>query len=259
MMGINHLKKKLKAGRQVLGTWCVVDSPMVADIIATAGLDFVIIDAEHGPISYETAQRMVMACESHDISPVMRVGKIDEVSISRALDIGIHGLQIPHISTAENAKKFVKFAKYSPIGVRGFSPYTKAGLYDVTTSAKLPKIANDNVLLIANIEGKEGIKNIEAISKVEHIDVLFIGLFDLSNSLGIPGDVENPKVIEELKKTIKIVKKSGKKIGSIATNKKMLEQFIRFGVDYITYSVDSGVIKEAYTEVVGVFKRARGN
>ena len=256
---VNHLKKKLKAGHQVLGTWCVVDSPVVVDIIATTGLDFVIIDAEHGPISYETAQRMIMACESHGISPIMRVGKIDEVLILRALDIGIHGLQIPHISTAENAKKFVKFAKYPPIGVRGFSPYTKAGLYDVTSSTKLPKLANDNVLLIANVEGKKGIKNIEAISRVEHIDILFIGLFDLSKSLGIPGDVENPKVIEELEKTIKIVKKNGKKIGSIAANKKMLEQFIRLGVDYITYSVDSGVIKEAYTDVAGVFKRARGN
>ena len=256
-MNVNYLKKKLETA-QALGTWCVIDSPMVVDVMATTGLDFIIIDAEHGPISYETAQQMVMACESHNISPIMRVGKLDEVSVLRALDIGIHGLQLPNISTVEDANNLVKFAKYPPIGVRGFSPYTKAGLYDVTKGKTLPKHANDNTLLIANVEGVEGIKNIDAISNVEHIDIIFIGLFDLSKSLGIPGDVENPKVIEALKNAIKTVKNNGKKIGSIAANKNMLEQFVELGVDYITYSVDAGVIKEAYAGIVKSFDKKRG-
>ncbi|MBU0591899.1 MAG: aldolase/citrate lyase family protein [archaeon] len=254
MMNENRLKKKLENNEKTLGTWCVVDSPTVVDIMATTGLDFIIIDAEHGPISYETAQCMVMACESHNVSPIMRVGELNEALVLRALDIGIHGLQMPNISNSEDATEFVRLAKYPPIGIRGFSPYTKAGLYDFNNGRELTKKANENVLLIANVEGVEGVENIEEISKVKHIDIIFVGLFDLSKSLGIPGDVENPKVMEKLKHVIDVVKKNGKKVGSIASNKKMLKQLMKLDIDYVTYSVDSGMIKEAYSEIVEEFR-----
>lgn len=257
MMGKNYLKERLSAGKPALGTWCVIGSPAVADIIASSGLDFLVIDAEHGPISYETAQQMAMACESRGVSPIMRVGKLDDWAILRALDIGVHGIQLPEISTAEDAKEFVKLAKYPPIGTRGFSPYTRAGNYDVANGKALPARANANILLIANVEGVEGIRNLDAISKVEHIDVVFIGLFDLSKSLGIPGDVENPLVSDALAKAVKTVKKNGKKIGSIATNLKMLDKFMGLGIDYVTYGVDAGMLKESYKEISGAFSRRR--
>jgi 4-hydroxy-2-oxoheptanedioate aldolase len=254
MLNINYLKEKLDAEKQSLGTWCIINSPIVVDVIASSGIDFIIIDAEHGAISFETAQQMVIACESHKVSPIMRVGSIDESLILKALDIGIHGLQLPNISTVDDAEKFVKYSKYPPIGSRGFSPYTKASAYDVRNGPILPERANKNVLLIANVEGKEGINNIDAISSVEYIDVIFIGLFDLSKSLGIPGDVENPKVINTLKRVIEIVKSKDKKIGTIAANKNMMKLFINLGIDYITYSVDTGIIKESYLDIVSKFK-----
>lgn len=255
MMRINYLKKKFQNGEKTIGTWCVIDSPMVTDIISSSNLDFVIIDMEHGPISYETAQAMVMVCESHQVSPVIRVGKLDEHLILRALDVGAHGVQVPNISTAEDAKLFVKLSKYPPLGERGFSPYTKAGLYDFKNGKALTKKANENTLLIANVEGTEGIKNLDGISKVEHIDVIFIGLFDLSKSLGIPGDVENPRLLTELKNAVKIVHSKGKKIGCVPANRKMLEEFISLGIDYVTYSVDSGVLKEGYSSAVELFRK----
>jgi len=253
MLNRNYLKEKLDTNKPALGTWCVINSPLVVDIIASSGIDFIIIDAEHGAISFETAQQMVIACESRNVSPIMRVGNLEESMILRALDLGIHGIQLPNISTAADAQKLVGFSKYPPIGIRGFSPFTKAGNYDFRNGKLLPVEANKNVLVIANLEGVEGIQNIEAIAKVEFLDVIFIGLFDLSKSMGIPGDVENLLVINELEKAVKVAHSNNKKIGTIAANYRMLKKFKSIGIDYLTYSVDTGIIKESYIAIVKSF------
>jgi 4-hydroxy-2-oxoheptanedioate aldolase len=198
---------------------------------------------------------MITICESYKVSPIMRVGEINESLILRALDIGSHGVQLPNITTAEDAKQFVKFAKYPPIGIRGFSPYTKAGLYDVINGKTMPVIANKNTLLIANVEGKEGIENLQEIVEVDGIDVIFIGLFDMSKSLGIPGDVQNPIVMEKLDKAIEIIHGNGKKIGSIASNLDMLQLLKEKKIDYLTYSVDTGIIKESYVNIINKFNK----
>jgi 4-hydroxy-2-oxoheptanedioate aldolase len=254
MLNQNYLKEKLDANKPALGTWCIINSPLVVDVIASSGIDFIIIDAEHGAISFETAQQMVIACESRNVSPIMRVGNLDESMILRALDIGIHGIQLPSISTVADAKKLVEFSKYPPIGIRGFSPFTKAGNYDFRNGKSLPTEANKNVLVIANLEGVEGIQNIEEIAKVDFLDVIFIGLFDLSKSMGIPGDVENPLVINALEKSVQVAHVNNKKIGTIASNSGMMKKFMDIGIDYLTYSVDTGIIKESYTDIVKSFK-----
>jgi 4-hydroxy-2-oxoheptanedioate aldolase len=255
MLRKNYLKEKLEKNRQTIGTWNIIDSTMVVDVIASSGIDFIVIDAEHGSISYETAQAMITICESYKVSPIMRVGEINESLILRALDIGSHGVQLPNITTAEDAKQFVKFAKYPPIGIRGFSPYTKAGLYDVINGKTMPVIANKNTLLIANVEGKEGIENLQEIVEVDGIDVIFIGLFDMSKSLGIPGDVQNPIVMEKLDKAIEIIHGNGKKVGSIASNLDMLQLLKEKKIDYLTYSVDTGMIKESYVNIINKFNK----
>ena len=255
MLKKNFLKEKFNNNRAAIGTWNIIDSPMVVDVIASSGIDFIVIDAEHGAISYETAQIMIGICESYNVTPIMRVGEINESLILRALDIGIHGVQLPNITTAEDAKQFVQFAKYPPMGIRGFSPYTKAGLYDVAKGKEMPAIANENTLLIANVEGQDGMENLEEIVQIDGINVIFIGLFDMSKSLGIAGDVENPKVIEKLDEAIKIIHKHGKKVGSIASNLRMLELLKGKKIDYLTYSVDTGMIKESYQTMIKDFRK----
>ena len=253
MLKKNYLKEKLENNELTIGTWNIIDSTMVVDVIASSGIDFIVIDAEHGSISYETAQTMISICESYNVTPIMRVGEINESLILRALDIGSHGVQLPNITTSEDAKQFVQYAKYPPFGIRGFSPYTKAGLYDVSNGQKMPAIANKNTLLIANVEGEDGINNLEEIVQVDGIDVIFIGLFDMSKSLGMAGDVENPKVIQKLDEAISIIHKYGKKVGSIASNLNMLETLKAKNIDYLTYSVDTGMIKESYVNMINKF------
>jgi 4-hydroxy-2-oxoheptanedioate aldolase len=259
MLGKNHLKEKLLSGKAVLGTWCIIPSPITVDIIASTGLDFLIIDAEHGPIGYETAQNMVMACESRGVSPVMRVGEVNESAILRALDIGVHCVQIPNIFQKQQVKNLVHYAKFPPIGNRGFSPFTRAAAYTKDNANLHATTANNNTLVAINVEGKEAIENIDELLEVEGLDILFIGLFDLSKVLGIPGDTSNPKVISYLDNLTQKINKAGKYPGTITTSPESIDQFLDMGLKYIVHLADCEMLYASYRDVNKVFRKKVDN
>ena len=251
----NFIKQKLEAGKNVIGTWCVIPSPVVTDIICSAGLDFIIIDAEHGPISFETAQEMVMACDSRQVSPLMRVGNIDEADILKALDIGVHGIQIPNVNSVADVKKIIQYSKYPPIGNRGFSPFTRAGDYSIGNSKTLTAKANENVLVGINIEGEDAINNIDQILKIDELDLVFIGLFDLSKALGIPGQVDDKEVLDYLGILTKKIIEAGKYPGTIATSVEKMNYFISMDIRFILYLVDCEMLKTSYKNVIDAFRK----
>jgi 2-keto-3-deoxy-L-rhamnonate aldolase RhmA len=254
MLDKNYLIEKLKSGKPVLGTWAMIPSTVNIDIIASTGVDFIIIDREHGPINFETAQDMAIACSSRGVSPIMRVGDIEKSFIQNALDIGMHGIQVPNIDTEKNARDVVHYSKYPPIGDRGFSPFTRAGNYSIESAKLLTSKANENTAVILNIEGQDAVKNFDDILKVNHADIFFVGLFDLSKSLGIPGEVSNPLVMEALKVIISKANKVGKYVGTIATSEDKIVEFLEIGVKYIVYLVDCEILRSGYASAVKKFK-----
>lgn len=249
MLKKNFLKEKIKKGKTVLGTWAIIPSEVTANIIANAGLDFIIIDMEHGPISFETAQKMIMACEECRVSPVIRVGGVYENEILRALDIGAHCIQIPNIDTEKDVVDTIKFAKYPPIGNRGFSPYTRAGGYTKESAKILTNKANENTLIAINVEGKKAIDNIDKILALESLDIVFIGTFDLSKALGIPGQINHKKVQNRLEELTIKINDAGKVSGTIVTELNDLKKFIDLDMKYIVYSVDCAMLSYSYQTV----------
>jgi len=254
MLKNNFLKSKLDSGVQTIGTWNIINSPVVADVISSCNLDFLIVDGEHGSFSYETAQNIVFACESNNVSPIMRIGEISENNILKALDIGVHGIQIPCISSCDELDEVINFSKYPPEGKRGFSPFTKSGLYDQSNASKMTSLANKNTLLIAGIENMEGIEILPKLIEYKDLDVVFVGLYDLSKSMGIPGQIDNNKILSILDDIILETHNAGKKIGTIATSPDFLKVLKNKNIDYITYSVDTGMLKNSYKELVRNFK-----
>lgn len=257
MLKRNYLKEKLENGQSVIGTWSIIPSTVTTEIIASTGVDFIIIDAEHGPISFETAQDMSIVCESRGVSPVMRVGTIDEADILKALDVGVHCIQIPNIDKKEDVEKIVQLSKYPPIGKRGFSPFTRAGNYSMKNAKTLTEDANKNTMVAINIEGKEAIEDIDNILTIEHLDIIFVGLFDLSKALGIPGDVDNPKVINYLKELTKKINAAGKYTGTITTSKEKITEFLDIGLKYVVHLVDCEMLRNSYSGVVDHFQEQR--
>lgn len=258
MLKTNFLLQKLQSGQPVIGTWITIPSVVTADIIAGSGVDFMIIDAEHGPISYETAQNMITACESHQVSAMMRVGKVDEDLILRALDIGVHGLQLPNINNKEQVEEIIKYAKFPPLGDRGFSPFTRAGGYSSLNARHYPAIANKNTLLAINIEGKKAIEDIETILKIDGIDIIFIGLFDLSKAYGIPGQVDHPDLLAHLARLTEKINSAGKIAGTITTSPKSLQYCLSIGMRYLVHLVDCEMLSASYRAISAEFKQLRG-
>ena len=249
-MKINNLKKAIKEGKTVFGPFLKFTDPAAVEIMGFAGFDFVIIDEEHGPISTQSAQNMIRAAESVNITPVIRVSSNDEALILRALDIGAQGIEIPQINKKSDAIQAVKSVKYSPQGERGVCRYVRAANYSSMDKFKYFKSANEETMIIAHIEGVEGIKNLDEILSVYGIDVIFIGPYDLSQSLGIPGEVNHPLVIEKMKEVILKCKQSKVAVGTFADDIKTAKLWVLLGVQYMSFSVDVGILYETSKNIV---------
>lgn len=245
----NFLKDKLSSSPCVLGTWSVIPSSVIADIIGSSHLDFLIIDLEHGPSSFETAQNMVISCEARQVSPIIRVGGVIEDQILRALETGAHCIQIPNIHERAQVELAVNICKYPPVGNRGFSPFTRAGGYSHTNAQKIFSQSNQSTMLTIQIEGSQALKNLDDILSVRETDIVFIGLYDLSKSLGHSGDVNHPEVIETLLKVVRKIKEHNKYAGTIVTDTEQMRFMVDLGINYITFSADCEIIYRGYKQI----------
>ncbi|MCJ7814027.1 MAG: aldolase/citrate lyase family protein [Candidatus Atribacteria bacterium] len=250
----NNLKKALHDSKIVFGPFLKITDPAVVEIMGFAGFDFVIIDEEHGPISMESAQNMIRAAESVNITPIIRVGDNNEALILRALDIGAQGIEIPQVNSRSDAVRAVKSVKYSPQGERGVCRYVRAANYSSIDKFKYFKSANDETMIIVHIEGVKGINNLDEILLVSGIDVIFIGPYDLSQSLGIPGEVNHPLVVEKMKEVILKCKENKVAVGTFADDVKTAKSWISLGIQYMSFSVDVGILYEASKNIINKFK-----
>lgn len=251
----NILRKKLKTGQKVFGTWSMLSSSNVISVIGSAGLDFVILDMEHGPMSYETVEDMVRAAQLADCQPIVRVSDKRESTILRALETGSQAIMVPHVSTPEEAKAIVKASRYFPLGERGMAPYTRIHGYSHENLGKSLHSANENTLVGILVEGKEGIENLKKIADVEGIDLIYLGIYDISQSIGLPGQLNHKKVIETQKKCIRIIQNKGIAAGSFARDLEYINLLYQAGFEFIAYLCDSAVLKSGYTEPLRFFKK----
>ncbi len=241
------LKKRLENGEIVIGTWCEIPSPETINILAKAGLDFVIIDMEHGSMDFYLAAKMVMAADADGCAPLIRVPRNDESDILRALEIAPQGLIVSHIESVEDRTKAISYIKFPPVGKRSLNPYTRAGNY--RSDKEFTSLENKRTLSVLIIEGANGIKNIENIINDKNVDVVYIGAYDISATLGIPGDTKNPRVTETIKNLVKTIKKRGKIAGCLFHDNKELSFFTKIGIQFLCYKVDSSVLFDEFNRI----------
>ena len=244
------LREKLEAGRPVIGSFVKITDATVVEIMGRAGFDFAIIDMEHGPITVETAQNSVRAAELSGISPIIRVSQNDPVDILRCLDIGAEGVEVPQIRNAMDAEKMASAARFHPEGDRGVCRYVRAAGYSSVDRHEYFQMANERTLTIAHLEGVEAVKNLDEIMAVDGVDILFIGPYDLSQSVGVPGEVTHPLVLEQMEKVIARAKMAGKLVGTFADDIPSAKRWMEAGVMYIAISVDVGIFYDACSSIV---------
>ncbi|WP_109831745.1 HpcH/HpaI aldolase family protein [Reichenbachiella versicolor] len=252
-MKVNKIKQALKEGKTVYGPFCKISDPTMVELAALAGFDFIIIDMEHGPISVESAQNMVRTAEARGIIPVVRVTENNETLILRTLDIGVRSIQVPQISTKLDAQSVVNATMFHPKGERGMCRYVRAADYTNIDKVDHFGTANEGVISIVHIEGLEGIKNLPEILDTD-VDVIFLGPYDLSQSCGVPGQVNHEKVVNKMQEAVTLAKSKGKAVGTFVESVHSAKKWEEIGVQYISYSVDVGLVLNTYKSIISGLK-----
>ena len=252
---INYLKSKIKNQKPIIGTWNTIGSPLVTEILASAGFEFLIIDFEHGPFDISNVYQYVNACERYDCSPIVRVPSNSNWISLQALDQGAHGIMVPGVESKKEALSFVSSAKYYPKGTRGFTPFTKAGGFTNINSKMYTEKANAFTVTGIIIESMNGINQLDEILDVEDLDIIYFGAYDLSQDLGVPGEVRNNKVVSVIEsavsKTVSVGKCAG---GFVPQSKDDVKWLLDMGIKFITYNVDTDILYRSINDVVEWFE-----
>jgi len=229
----NKMKAKFAAGEPALGMSVMIPSPQLVEMAGGLGFDWVLIDCEHGAITLETVELMIMAAEASGITPIVRPRSKNAQDIMEVMDRGAAGVQVPHVITAADARAAVEAVKFHPMGRRGLAAGTRASGYGYRGSVgDFIAAANRETLVCAQLEDEAAIHNVDNILKVDGIDVFFIGPSDLSQSMGHPGNPKAEPVAKAIDSTLKKIIAAGKTPGMPATTENVAAAVAR-GVRYI--------------------------
>ena len=245
-MAWEGLRKRVLAGECVYGTMIrQARDPGAPSIFAAAGYDFVFIDMEHGNYNMETVADLIRGAKSAEMATIIRVPRLETFFISRVLDAGAEGIMVPMTSTKEQAEEIVRYSKYTPLGQRGFGNQTGQTDYKPLKTPDFMKEANEHTLIVAQIETREAIENVDSILSVEGIDVGLIGPNDLSISLGIPDQMGSEILTKAIDKVVEMAKKKGKATGIHIANIEALRKWRSKGMTVLAYSTDIGFMYNA--------------
>lgn len=234
----NSLKQKLCNNELTIGSWVTIGHPSVVEVMANAGFDWLTIDLEHTSIDLQTAHVLISTIQAKGMKALVRVSKNEEVAIKKVLDMGADGVIVPMINSQEDAVKAVEYVKYPPVGKRGVGLF-RAQNYGLGFE-EYKKWVNDEVVIIAQIEHIEAVKNIDKIISTQGIDGTIIGPYDLSGSMGYPGDYNRSDVKEAIEQVKKSCKKHNVPYGFhvIESDPSKLQSKIDEGCTFLAYSTD---------------------
>jgi 4-hydroxy-2-oxoheptanedioate aldolase len=250
-------KARLAEKGFLTGPFVETQSPELVEALGLAGFEIAILDCEHSALSGEQVGRLIRAATVAGVAPLVRVRKNDAGHILEALDLGAVGLHVPQISTASDAEQAVRAVRFAPQGDRGFNPFVRAGRYGSLPVAELRREAVEDTLVVLHIEAEGALGEIDAIPSVEGVDVAFLGPYDLSQTLGVPGEVTHPSVLEALRSIARAASARGVTVGCFAKNPDEAALWMREGVRYLAYSVDAHLYLEAVRRARGEIERAR--
>lgn len=249
----NILKEKFLKGEKALGTFFELGSATAVECLGLSGLDFLIIDTEHGPFDVESAMDFIRAAELRKITPLVRIKDSTRPSVLKMLDVGAKGLIIPCINTVDEVRKLVEFGKYHPLGKRGFAPARAAGFGYEDFAKDIDsyfEICNRETLILPQCETLGCLEHIEEIAAMEGVDGIFIGPYDLSIALGKPARFADPEVTGAIDRILKACKAAGKFAFIYAGDEEAARKHFDAGFDAIAYAMDALVYVNAFRGLV---------
>lgn len=249
----NPFKAALLRGETQIGLWLSSTTAYMAEIAATSGYDWLLIDGEHAPNTIQDLYHQLQAVAPYASQPVIRPVDDNRSLIKQVLDIGTRTLLIPMVESAEQAKAIVSATRYPPLGVRGVG----AGVARAARWGRVENYmaqANDELCLLIQVETKTALDNLDEILDVEGIDGIFIGPADLSASLGYPDNAGHPQVQHVIEHSIKRIRAAGKAAGFLAVDPEMAKKCLAWGANFVAVGVDTMLYTEALDKRLAQFK-----
>lgn len=244
----NRVKKVLANGGVAIGTMISeVRGPGVMTMLATAGYDFVYIDMEHSSYSIETVADMIAASKATDLVTIIRTPGLSRLALSRPLDSGAEGLLIPQVETEEEVREIISYTKYYPLGQRGMALRRAHSNFAKVKTVDYIKHANEQTLIVLQIESEPAIRDLEKLVAIEGVDAAFIGPADLSQSYGIPGQSQDPRIQAALQRFIKVCNDHGVAPGIHVYDMETAKRWLDAGMRLIAYANDISLIVDTGT------------
>jgi 2-keto-3-deoxy-L-rhamnonate aldolase RhmA len=250
------LKARLLAGEALCGTLLSLSSPEVADLLAGAGFDWLFVDAEHGAIDARDILLLLHAVANRTPC-LVRIPALDEAWVKRVLDAGAEGIIVPQVGAAEQAERAARWAHYPPRGSRGLGT-ARANRYGLGLADSV-RAAGERVTVVVQAETAEAVENIEAIVRVEGVDAVFVGPYDLSASLGRPGEVEHPEVVAAINHVALACRNARVPAGIFAMAPEGLQPWAASGFTLLAAGVDASLLGTAAERVLAGIRSVAGS
>ncbi|MEM7210550.1 MAG: aldolase/citrate lyase family protein [Pseudomonadota bacterium] len=251
------LRQRAMAGEPVLGAMIFeFFSPGMPQILSNAGCEYVLYDMEHTGIGFETLKDQVAFCRGLPITPMARVPRGDYHFLARALDIGLRGVMIPMVESADQARSIVQACRYPPVGRRGAGFGFAHDDYVGGDPGPKMRAANDEIVVIAQIETERGLANVEEIAAVDGIDVLWVGHFDLTNFLGVPGAFQNPEYLDAVASVVRSARSHNKGLGFMPADQDWAREYKGYGFNMLAVGPDQVLLGTAVETLLNTVRDA---
>lgn len=243
-----RLKRTVESGDHVVGSWVSIGHPAMAEIPASLGFDFVVVDTEHTPTSLESVENMLRAVEAANgpTEPIVRVAGNDPVRIKRVLDLGVGGVMVPMVETAEEARAVVDAVRYPPEGSRGIAG-GRSSRYGMDLQERVAS-GGDELLTVVQVETEAGLANVDEIVAVDGVDVAFVGPADLSASLGVFADWDHDQYREAVDRVVTAADAAGVAAGTLAFDIADVHEQLEAGFSFLIAGVDATHVIDGCTE-----------
>ncbi len=252
----NTFKQALANKDPQIGLWLGLANHYTAELIGSAGFDWLLIDGEHAPNTLQTMLGQLQALAPFDTHPIVRPAWADDVALKQVLDLGVQTILAPMVDSAEQAEQIVRGTRYPPHGVRGVgSALARASQFNRTPNYLTT--ANDEICVLVQIESAKAVEALDNILAVEGVDGVFIGPADLSASLGYIGQPNHPEVVKVIEASIAKIVAAGKAPGVLMADPKQAQRYLDCGALFVAVGSDTGLLMNSTKQLVQTFKPDR--
>ncbi|MFW6291861.1 MAG: HpcH/HpaI aldolase family protein [Spirochaetota bacterium] len=238
---MTFIHDRVAAGERLFGTWCNLGSSITVEMAGRAGFDWVLVDHEHGVGDQESLVAQVQAADATGAATIVRIAWNDPVRFKRVLDLGISGVMVPYVQSADEAREAVRSMRYPPEGVRGVASLTRSTGFGADFDAYFER-ANRELLTVIQIETPRGLEQADAIAGVDGVDVLFVGPLDLTTAMGIQGEYADSRFLDAVDTVAAAASAHGKASGTLVLAAGMLEPMLERGMTFVAMGSDGGLV-----------------